>query len=143
MKYFYKGTEVQLVPGQQFSTHWNIYFNQPTENGGTIRRIVSGQPGKDIELRGDDEVAPQVEIEGLPKSLNILTVTPTVEPININTADFNSIRGALAGVGRASVRTIIKNKPVNGYANFSQLVDLNSNVQAQWEIIEPLLKFEG
>lgn len=45
IKYFYKGTEVQLVPGQQYNTYWNVYY--PDRNG---KRIISIRPDEDLQI---------------------------------------------------------------------------------------------
>lgn len=142
-KYIYKGAEVQLVPGQQFNTHWNVFYNHPTENGGSIPRIASVQIGE-LQIIDDDAVPEKIQI---PDSFNPATMTESIQvkvaAININTADFNSLRSALPGIGRNEVKAILKNKPSAGYADFSHLVDLNPTVKVQWEPIEALVKFEG
>lgn len=128
IKYYWKGIEVYSVPGQQFSTHWNCYYDQPTDNGGSRRIIISIAPSE-ITFNAPVEVKPE---EKKPVSLNI------------NLATYTSIRDALgSGIGRVAPKSFIRNRPDGGYKDFSQFKELNKELEnVNWEEIEKLLTFE-
>lgn len=127
-KYYWKGVEVFPVPGQQFSTHWNCYYNQPTENGGSRRIIISIVPSE-ITFNAPVEVKEENK-------------QPTT--LNIDLATYTSIREALgSGIGRVAPKTFIRNRPDKGYKDFAQFRELNKELEnVNWEELEKLLTFE-
>ncbi len=129
MKYYWKGAEVYPVPGQTYSTHWNCYFNQPTENGGHRRIIISIVPN---ELTTNQIATTEVEAKKVDAHLNI------------NLASYTAIRDALGmGIGRTAPRTFIKNRPETGYIDFAQFKKLNEGLEnINWEEIEKVIVFE-
>jgi hypothetical protein len=132
MTYTWKGQTVELVPGQQFDTHWNIYYNEPTENGGSIKKIVCVNP-KDISSGAN--------------SSNVLNIDKTsteqkeitTESLNINQISFLDLRKAFPGLGRASCKAISDNKP---YSNFEELQSKNNTLNVNWDILKEGLVYE-
>lgn len=138
MKYFYKGQPVELVPGGQFTSHWNIYYNQPTENGGSRRVIVTVTP---TDLKSEEEVTSTSS--SAKSTLLSLTEEAASSPqlLNVNTASFTSFVRAFPGVGRVGAKAITQtNKPTNGYKDFDELKERNSNLQINWEELKGLIE---
>lgn len=129
-KYIYKGQEVTLVPGQQFTTHWNVYYQQPTEHGGSKQVIICCQPGHDLQLV--DDSAPVVADK--PDVAN--------KEFNINSANFTMLRQHLPGIGRVAPKTILNNKPQGGYKDFEHFTEVNKKLNLNWEELKPILLFE-
>lgn len=131
MKYIYKGKEVQLVPGQQFTDGWNVYYPEDTENGGTIMRIHKaippGQIGANLKIVDDNAV---IAIDGGKKNVDAVE---SPEAVNINQVTFTEMHKSLPGVGRTSAKKIMSNKPPGGYENLEQLKELNSDIDIVWE----------
>lgn len=137
-KYIYKGKEVQLVPGQQFTDGWNVYYPEDTENGGTIMRIHKaippGQEGTNLQVIGDD--TPITAIVG-GKQEEILNPTS----VNINNVTFTEMHKSLPGIGRASAKVILSNKPSNGYQDIEELKSLNRELNVNWDELKSILVF--
>lgn len=133
-KYYYKGQEVQLVPGQQFSTHWNVTL-------GTQK--ISAQPGVDLFIREDGEAPPTTE--EIEAELAAVEGKTTSEPVNINAATQTDIRKAFPSLGRIAAKQIPINRPEIGYQSFEELVNLNKGKcpnNVQWDSIKELVVFE-
>jgi hypothetical protein len=130
--YIWKGQTVELVPGQQFDTHWNIYYNEPTENGGSIKKIVCVNP-KDITSGN----APQNNVRSIVTEPS--SGVSEAQTININEVSFLDLRKAFPGLGRASCKTISDNKP---YRNFEELQSKNSSLNVNWDILKGSLVYE-
>lgn len=138
-KYYYQGQEVLLVPGQQFSTHWNVTLADG--KGGT--QTISAQPGVDLFIREDGE-APPTE-EEMQAELVAAEGETTSEPVNINLASMADIRKAFPSLGRIAAKQIPINRPEIGYQSFEELVDLNKGKcpqNVQWDSIKELVVFE-
>lgn len=129
-KYKYKGQFVELVPGQQFSSHWNVYYNEPTAEGGSIRRIVTVIPGQTLEIIDDakEEASPIKHQE-----IN--------ENFNINSATFTSIKSKFSGIGRVASKAIITHRPEGGYRDFDELKELNKELTINWDELKDKLEF--
>lgn len=127
-KYYWNTIEVFPVPGQVFSTHWNCYYQQPTEDGGHRRVVISLAPEQ------ISQSAPVVDIK----------VESEQKLLNINLASFSTIREALgAGIGRVAPKTFIKNRPTDGYRDFADFKSLNKELDnVNWEEIEKKIVFE-
>lgn len=130
-KYIYKGQEVTLVPGQQFSTHWNVYYQQPQEHGGSKQIIICCQPGHDLQMVEDN--AP-VAVADKPDVAN--------KEFNINAANFTMLRQHLPGIGRVAPKTILNNKPQGGYKDFEHFTEVNKKLNLNWDELKPILLFE-
>lgn len=130
-KYLYKGQEVTLIPGQQFTTHWNVYYLEPMEHGGTRQVTVCCQPGHDLQLVEDNVV---VAIADKPNVSN--------QEFNINLAGFTAIRQHLPGIGRVAPKTVINNRPSGGYKDFDEFCELNKKLNLNWDELKPVLLFE-
>jgi DNA uptake protein ComE-like DNA-binding protein len=128
-KYLYKGQEVKVV--QQFTTHYNVYYQEPMEHGGTRQVNVSCPPGQDLQLVEDN--AP-IAIADKPDVSN--------QEFNINAASFTAIRAHLPGIGRVAPKTVINNRPNGGYKNFEQFCELNKKLNLNWDELKPILLFE-
>ena len=139
-KYIYKGKEVTLVPGQQFTDGWNVYYPEDTENGGTIMRIHKAIPpeqeGSNLQILSDD--APIVAIIG--GKVNDEIPNPT--SVNINQVSFTELHKSLTGIGRASAKKILANKPLNGYQNLDELKELNQDLAINWDELAGILVFQ-
>lgn len=135
MTYTFKGQTVELVPGQQFDTHWNIYYNEPSENGGSIKKIVCVNP-KDIASGNTSNQSNQSN-----KVTNIVQSTEEVESVvlKINEISFLDLRKAFPGLGRASCKAISDNKP---YKNFEELQSKNNALNVNWDILKEGLIYE-
>lgn len=133
MTYTWKGQIVELVPGQQFDTHWNIYYNEPTENGGSIRKIVCANP-KDVKS-GDHKEDKVVSINKTTETVEV----GTVEKLNVNEISFLDLRKAFPGLGRASCKTISDGKP---YRSFEELQAKNNSLNVNWDILKEGLVYE-
>lgn len=134
VKYFYKGQEVTLVPGQQYSSHWNVYYNMPTENGGSKQIIVTAVVGENLEIVDDSQSSTKEKTTSL--SLNL------AEALNINLAGYAAIRKAFPGIGRVAPKAITQNRPDNGYENFNHFVELNKSLNLNWEELKGKIIFE-
>jgi hypothetical protein len=138
-KYIYKGQEVQLVPGQQFSHGWYIYYNQPTEDGGNKKVQVlatpPGEPGANLRIVDDDTVI--TSLEGGKKNEEI----PNPESVNINQVSFTEMHKSLPGIGRAGAKKILANKPSSGYQDIEELKELNSDLAINWDELKEVLVF--
>lgn len=134
MKYYYKGQEISLVPGQQFSSHWNIYYNQPTENGGSRRVIVTVVPDKDLTMKAEGDVEEVLE--------TTTKTTVTTTGLNINSTTFMQFREAFPGVGRVAAKAITQtNKPPEGYKDFDELKTINAALNINWEELKEAISF--
>jgi len=135
-KYIYKGVEVEPIPGQQFSSHWNVWYDEPTEHDGKKRVKVSVVVGKDLEVLEDGAV-----INLIP---DITNAASPMDAFNINLGTFSSIRVALPGIGRTAARHLIKNRPADGYKDFEDIISLNSEdcKGLNWEEIKEVISFE-
>jgi len=127
-KYLYKGQEVEVV--QQFTTHYNVWYQEPMEHGGTRKVIVSCQPGHDLQVVEDNVVA----MADKPDVAN--------KEFNINLAGFTAIRQHLPGIGRVAPKTVINNRPSGGYKDFEQFCELNKKLNLNWDELKPILLFE-
>ena len=140
MKYIYKGQEVQLVPGQQFSHGWYIYYNQPTEDGGSRKTQIlatpPGEPGANLQVVDDDTVI--TSLEGGKKDSEAI---PNPESVNINQVSFTEMHKSLPGIGRAGAKKILANKPLKGYEDIEQLKELNSQLSINWDELKGVLVF--
>ena len=132
MTYTWKGQTVELVPGQQFDTHWNIYYNQPTENGGSIKKIVCVNPGDIVTGSQQNKV---VEIAQSSSTDEEISDTS----IKINEVSFLDLRKAFPGLGRASCKAISDNKP---YSSFEELKSKNSSLNVNWDILKEGILYE-
>jgi hypothetical protein len=132
MTYTWKGQTVELVPGQQFDTHWNIYYNQPTENGGSIKKIVCVNPGDIVTGSQQNKV---VEIAQSSSTDEEISNTS----IKINEVSFLDLRKAFPGLGRASCKAISDNKP---YSSFEELKSKNSSLNVNWDILKEGILYE-
>lgn len=131
-KYLWKGYEIELIPGQMFDSHWNVYWNQPTEDGGSRRVLVTVRPGIDLtEVDADSIATPSIEI----------TSKESERKIAINTATFLLVKETFPGIGRGAARAIIKNRPSSGYSSFEELMELNKEVSINWEELKTVLVF--
>ena len=139
-KYIYKGQEVQLVPGQQFSHGWYIYYNQPTEDGGSrkIQLLATppGEPGANLQVVDDDAVI--TSLEGGKKDEEI----PNPESVNINQATFTELHKQLPGIGRVAAKKVLANKPLSGYQDIEQFKELNRELSINWDELAGILVFQ-
>lgn len=138
-KYIYKGKEVTLVPGQQFTDGWNVYCPEDTENGGSIMRIHKaippGQEGSNLQIISDD--TPIAAIIGGKANEEI----PNPTSVNINQVSFTEMHKSLPGIGRASAKKILSNKPLNGYQDLDELKELNQDLAINWDELKEVLVF--
>lgn len=127
MAYYYQGKEIELVPNQQYTTHWNFYWQE-----GGQKVIRSGQPGIDLH---PSPVAKNVETEEI--------VVDASTPVKVNEVSFTDIRRAFPGIGRVAAKAIVDNRPEGGYQNFEQLLELNKSKVANinWEEVKKRLEF--
>lgn len=129
MSYYYQGKEIVLVPNQQYTTHWNFYW----EEGGQ-KTIRSGQPGIDLHSS---------PISVTPEAEETTEILDTSVSLKINDASFTDIRRSFPGIGRIAAKAIADNKPEGGYQDFEQLLELNkskvSNIN--WEEVKKRLVF--
>jgi len=90
------------------------------------------------QLEANSEPAIEPEQKDVP-------IHPELEKLKINEViDHLLIAKALPGLGRVASRSILKNRPGQGYENFEQLKDLNGNINLDyegWQQIEQLLEF--
>lgn len=130
-KYLWKGYEVELVPGQMFDTHWNVYWNQPTEDGGSRRILITVRPGIDLtEVDADSVITPVAAVEKEPE-----------RKLAVNSATYSLIKEMFPGIGRTAARAIVKNRPASGYADFEELVALNRETGINWEELRTVVVF--
>ena len=138
-KYIYKGKVVQLVPGQQFTDGWNVYYPRDTEDGGSRmeihKAIPEGQPGANLQVVDDDAVI--TSLEGGKKDEEI----PNPESVNINQVSFTEMHKSLPGIGRAGAKKILANKPLSGYEDIEQLKELNRELSINWDELKGVLVF--
>jgi DNA uptake protein ComE-like DNA-binding protein len=133
IKYIYKGQEVELVPGQQYTSHWNVYYNQPTENGGSRRIIVTAIPGQTLQIVDDTK----------PASPTTTELDDTIDnQLNINTSSFLVLRKHFPGIGRVAPKKIVENRPDGGYKDFEELKELNKELNINWDELKDKLVFE-
>lgn len=157
-EYFHKklGRVVELVPGQQFSTHWNFY-----EDIAGVRTIRHGVPDLDIVMVQvtNDIVLP--EGWGIPNTETVVTdetitvdevIEQQVEPtpgfiklVNLNTETSSyAIALHLPGIGKATAKKICDRRPVGGYKDFDHLREVNSDFNLDdgaWEKVRGLVEF--
>lgn len=141
MPYFYKNQPVEPIEGQLFDTHWNCRLNV-----GGRQVIVSCVPGVDLfehEASPTPETTTAEVIPLLPNNNPSTAVEPKAgDKLNINTANFSSIRKHMGGIGRSAPKKLIDNKPEGGYRDFAHLKELNSDLQINWELVESVVVFE-
>jgi DNA uptake protein ComE-like DNA-binding protein len=167
MKYFHKGLGriVEIVPGQQFDTHWNYY---DTVDGVTI--IRQALPSADLVLLEEEQQPVLPENWGVPQQVEevsspqppaitlreVATIEvaaveekeprPPVQPaINLNTANnVNVVAQKLPGIGKIAAKKLLDRRPEGGYENFLQMVFLNKDLNLDndaWEKVKELVEF--
>lgn len=131
--YYYQGKAVELVPNQQYTTHWNFYWHE-----GGQRVIRSGQPG--IDLLSSPVQSPVVLSE---EEETLSTSIPST--LKINEASFTDIRKTLPGIGRIAAKALTNNRPKEGgYRDFDHLLELNKSevgATVNWEEVKVKLEF--
>jgi hypothetical protein len=132
MKYYYQGLEVKLVPGQQFSSHWNIWV--PSGDG--KQKIISVHPN---QVTSDNSTQVSSNVVSIAETADSKLAEHTLaNAFNINEASFLDIKRAFPGIGRVAAKQINDNKP---YEGLEDLKRKNSNLNVNWEIFS-LLKYE-
>lgn len=74
------------------------------------------------------------------KGLAIVPEVDNEQLLNINTASQTDIAD-LKGIGRVNAKRIIRNRPVNGYADLEHLQGLNPDVRVDWDVVQAQIKF--
>lgn len=142
-QYYHKklGRVVELVPGQQFSSHWNFYDKHEG-----VQVIRHGLPGVDLVPVAEAEQ----KIVGLEETLEVTSIpkAPTVgfvKLLNLNTETSSSVIALhLPGIGRVAAKKICDRRPKIGYKDFFHFKQINSDLNMDeevWEKVKGLVEF--
>lgn len=130
MKYIYSGQEVELVPGQQFDSHWNVYVNRTDAQGKIVKQILSVDP-QVLHSSGSQEASQ-------PQNDSSLSQLEEIK-LSINEASFLDIKKKFPGIGRIAAKTISENKP---YQSFEDLKRKNSKLNINWDLLKENISYE-
>lgn len=146
MQYYHKalGRIVELVPGQQFDTHWSFYEER---DGG--RYIRNGIPGTDLVPVSEQPVPPEPTPTEVVKVVPQTVPAPTegfVKLINVNTETSSyALALHLPGIGKASAKKMCDRRPKNGgYKDFEHFRQVNNDLnldEEAWERVKGLVEF--
>lgn len=162
VEYFHKklGRVVELVPGQQFSTHWNFY-----EDIAGVRTIRHGVPELDIVMvqpttelvLPENWGTPNSQTEETPTTDETISVVQVIEQqieptvgfiklVNLNTETSSyAIALHLPGIGKATAKKICDRRPKDGgYKDFGHLREINNDFNLDdgaWDKVKGLVEF--
>ncbi|MGB6301095.1 MAG: hypothetical protein WBF90_33640 [Rivularia sp. (in: cyanobacteria)] len=132
MKHYWQGKEIILIPGQQFTSHWNCYYLQSTEDGNSKKITVAIRPD---EVTTDNTKSKIVALKE--KFSNDVEVNS----IDINKSTYTALKNAFPSIGRTVARSIIRSRPKDGYEDFEQLKKINKDLSINWEEIKTKVVF--
>lgn len=132
MQYFWQGKEIFLIPGQQFTSHWNCFYYQSTEDGNSKKVTVAVRP---------EEISNTLEVDNVIPLNKEASPSIKVDKVSINKSTYTEINKNFPMIGRTTARTIIRNRPKDGYENFETMQKINKDLSINWEELKDKVVF--